>query len=75
MTKEQAFDNMIYGTYDEMNAAREQLKDYFNGDSTKQHLFAYMDLKECGICGHVDLEENMHENEDGIYCDCCWEAR
>ena len=75
MTVEQAFNNMHNESYNEVNDLREHLVRYLNGDMIKEEIIRYFELKECGICGHIDLEENMHENEDGIYCDCCWEAR
>jgi len=74
-TREQALNKLMYNTNIEIDEFREVLRDYFNCDCTKEHLLAYANLKECGICGYVGLEEDMHENDDGIYCDVCWEAR
>ena len=41
MTMEQAFNKMALGINDEADNIREELRDYLNGDSTKEHLLAY----------------------------------
>ena len=46
-----------------------------NGTYTEQEAYNIIEAKECCTCGHVDLEEYMHENEDGVYCDVCWNSR
>ena len=48
---------------------------YIRGVYTKEQVLGIIDAKECCTCGHIDLEEYMHKNEDGVYCDTCWEAR
>jgi len=75
MSIEQAFDKMMLGGTNEIDGIRETIRDYLNCDCTKDYLLEYTDLKECGICGYIGLEEDMHENDDDTYCDTCWEAR
>jgi len=33
------------------------------------------DLKKCICCDYIDLEGYMHHNQDGWYCDTCWESK
>lgn len=54
---------------------RTAICEYLQGVLKLEELLDIADLKKCHICGHVDLEEYMHENEDGIYCDTCWISR
>ncbi len=48
---------------------------YMNGSIKEEEILGVIDAKRCCTCGCVELEEYMHENEDGAYCDTCWEAR
>ena len=54
---------------------RELIMDYLNGETKESELMNIAEIKECCTCGYKLLEEEIHENEDGYYCDVCWESR
>jgi len=54
---------------------REELCDYLNGISKENELLSIAEITKCTTCDEYILEEYAHENEDGTYCDTCWEAR
>jgi hypothetical protein len=47
----------------------------FNGTYSEEEAMNIIEAKKCCTCGCYDLEEYMHENEDGVYCDTCWQSR
>ena len=54
---------------------RVAIAEFLGKDIDEEAIMQVADLKKCHICGHVDLEEYIHENEDGIYCDTCWTSK
>lgn len=48
---------------------------YIQGVYSKEEVLNIIDAKKCCVCDHIDLEEYMHENEDGVYCETCWDSR
>ena len=47
------------------------IKGVYNEEETMK----IIDAKKCCICGCIELEEYMHENDDGVYCETCWNSR
>ena len=48
---------------------------YLNGSLKEIELYNIAELKKCHVCGYTEFEEYMFENEDGVYCETCWESR
>lgn len=45
------------------------------GIYTEKEALELIDADKCCICGNRELNENLKENDDGKYCETCWEAR
>lgn len=62
-----------------INEYRTLIALYLRGDIKEKDLIECADLGKCCCCGHIDLNEYMHEYTADIdhnkYCDVCWEAR
>jgi len=48
---------------------------YLNGVYNKDDVLEVFEIAECTCCSCYDLEKYMHRNDDGVYCETCWDAR
>jgi hypothetical protein len=59
------------------NELREIIRDYLNGNFKEEELLNIFELKKCGVCDQVELEEDMEHHKwdlgmhEELICQSC----